>query len=167
MKRRLDLRLIVTSATLDADKFSGYFFNCKIFTIPGRTFLVETLYTKQPETDYLDAALITEIDHACQSLYERMKGLGKNVPELIILPVNIALPSEMQSRIFDLAPPGKEERLDSLVITPFPQASAKPRAGCAGHTGPGKCHNEMSPITIPEIQRINLGFTTLTMGLWE
>ncbi|ONI21648.1 hypothetical protein PRUPE_2G078300 [Prunus persica] len=39
VKRRPDLRLIVTSATLDAEKFSGYFFNCNIFTIPGRTFL--------------------------------------------------------------------------------------------------------------------------------
>nr|XP_010926652.1 probable pre-mRNA-splicing factor ATP-dependent RNA helicase DEAH5 isoform X2 [Elaeis guineensis] len=228
VKRRPDLRLIVTSATLDAEKFSGYFFNCNIFTIPGRTFPVEILYTKQPETDYLDAALITvlqihltepegdilvfltgqeEIDHACQCLYERMKGLGKNVPELIILPVYSALPSEMQSRIFEPAPPGKrkvvvatniaeasltidgiyyvvdpgfakqnvynpKQGIDSLVITPISQASAKQRAGRAGRTGPGKCYrlytesayrNEMSPTTIPEIQRINLGLTTLTM----
>ncbi|KAJ0097146.1 hypothetical protein Patl1_29044 [Pistacia atlantica] len=228
VKRRPDLRLIVTSATLDAEKFSGYFFNCNIFTIPGRTFPVEILYTKQPESDYLDASLITvlqihltepegdillfltgqeEIDFACQSLYERMKGLGKNVPELIILPVYSALPSEMQSRIFDPAPPGKrkvvvatniaeasltidgifyvidpgfakqnvynpKQGLDSLVITPISQASAKQRAGRAGRTGPGKCYrlytesayrNEMSPTSIPEIQRINLGFTTLTM----
>ncbi|KAI3447144.1 hypothetical protein Pfo_003809 [Paulownia fortunei] len=228
VKRRPDLRLIVTSATLDAEKFSGYFFNCNIFTIPGRTFPVEVLYTKQPESDYLDASLITvlqihltepegdillfltgqeEIDYACQCLYERMKGLGKNVPELIILPVYSALPSEMQSRIFEPAPPGKrkvvvatniaeasltidgifyvidpgfakqnvynpKQGLDSLVITPISQASAKQRAGRAGRTGPGKCyrlytesafHNEMSPTTIPEIQRINLGMTTLTM----
>ncbi|XWS17963.1 hypothetical protein CRYUN_Cryun32bG0001300 [Craigia yunnanensis] len=59
VKRRPDLRLIVTSATLDAVKFSGCFFNCNIFTIPGRTFPVEILYTKQPESDYLDASLIT------------------------------------------------------------------------------------------------------------
>lgn len=228
VKRRPDLRLIVTSATLDAEKFSGYFFNCNIFTIPGRTFPVEILYTKQPESDYLDASLITvlqihltepegdillfltgqeEIDFACQSLYERMKGLGKNVPELIILPVYSALPSEMQSRIFEPAPPGKrkvvvatniaeasltidgiyyvidpgfakqnvynpKQGLDSLVITPISQASAKQRAGRAGRTGPGKCYrlytesayrNEMSPTSIPEIQRINLGLTTLTM----
>ena len=126
LKRRLDLRLIVTSATLDAEKFSGYFFNCNIFTIPGKAFPVELLYTKQPMSDYLDEALITvleihlnepegdillfltgqeEIDSACQSLYERMKILGKNVPELIIHPVYSALPSEMQSRIFDPPPP--------------------------------------------------------------
>ena len=33
--------MIVTSATLDAEKFSSYFFDCPIFTIPGRTFPVE------------------------------------------------------------------------------------------------------------------------------
>ncbi|CAJ1850627.1 unnamed protein product [Sphenostylis stenocarpa] len=228
LKRRPELRLIVTSATLDAEKFSGYFFDCNIFTIPGRTFHVEILYAKQPESDYLDAALITvlqihltepegdillfltgqeEIDFACQSLYEKMKGLGKNVPELIILPVYSALPSEMQSRIFEPAPPGKRkvvvatniaeasltidgilyvvdpgfakqnvynprQGLDSLVITPISQASAKQRAGRAGRTGPGKCfrlytesayRNEMCPTTIPEIQRINLGTITLNM----
>lgn len=53
------MKLIVTSATLDAVKFSQYFFEAPIFTIPGRTFPVEVLYTKEPETDYLDASLIT------------------------------------------------------------------------------------------------------------
>ena len=47
-----------------------------------------------------------EIDTACEILYERMKSLSPEVPELIILPVYSALPSEMQTRIFDPAPPG-------------------------------------------------------------
>ena len=59
MKKRPELKLIVTSATLDAVKFSQYFFEAPIFTIPGRTFPVEVLYTKEAETDYLDASLIT------------------------------------------------------------------------------------------------------------
>lgn len=59
VKKRPDLKLIVTSATLDAVKFSTYFFEAPIFTIPGRTFPVEILYTKEAETDYLDAALVT------------------------------------------------------------------------------------------------------------
>ncbi|KAG9119199.1 DEAH-box ATP-dependent RNA helicase prp22 [Ceratobasidium sp. 392] len=126
-KRRPDLKIIVTSATLNAEKFSEYFFKCPIFTIPGRTYPVEILYTKEPESDYLDASLITimqihlseppgdillfltgqeEIDTACQILYERMKALGPQVPELLILPVYSALPSEMQSKIFEPAPPG-------------------------------------------------------------
>lgn len=130
VKRRPDLKILVTSATLDADKFSSYFNEAPIFTIPGRTFPVEVLYSKEPESDYLDAALVTvmeihlsepagdilvfltgqeEIDTACEVLYERMKALGPNVPELIILPVYSALPSEMQSRIFDPAPPGSRK----------------------------------------------------------
>ena len=130
LKRRLDLKVIVTSATLDADKFSEYFNKCPIFTIPGRTYPVEIMYSKEPESDYLDAALVTvmqihltephgdillfltgqeEIDTSCEILYERMKALGPNVPELIILPVYSALPSEMQSKIFDPAPPGSRK----------------------------------------------------------
>jgi ATP-dependent RNA helicase DHX8/PRP22 len=58
-KRRDDFRLIVTSATLDAEKFSNYFGDCKIFRIPGRTFPVEILYTKEAESDYMDASLTT------------------------------------------------------------------------------------------------------------
>uniref|UniRef100_A0A4W6G9W3 ATP-dependent RNA helicase DHX8 n=1 Tax=Lates calcarifer TaxID=8187 RepID=A0A4W6G9W3_LATCA len=130
IQKRKDMKLIVSSATLDAVKFSQYFFEAPIFTIPGRTFPVEILYTKEPETDYLDASLITvmqihlaeppgdilvfltgqeEIDTACEILYERMKSLGPDVPELIILPVYSALPSEMQTRIFDPAPPGSRK----------------------------------------------------------
>ncbi|GJX91829.1 probable pre-mRNA-splicing factor ATP-dependent RNA helicase DEAH5 [Tanacetum coccineum] len=171
-------------------------------------FVLRIIHLTEPEGDIL--VFLTgqeEIDHACQCLFERMKGLGKNVPELIILPVYSALPSEMQSRIFEPAPPGKrkvvvatniaeasltidgifyvidpgfakqnvynpKQGLDSLVITPISQASAKQRAGRAGRTGPGKCYrlytenafnNEMSPTSIPEIQRVNLGLTTLNL----
>lgn len=130
VKRRPDMKLLVTSATMDAVKFSTYFYEAPIFTIPGRMFPVEILYTKEPETDYLDASLITvmqihlteppgdvlvfltgqeEIDTACEILYERMKSLGPDVPELVILPVYSALPSEMQTRIFEPAPPGSRK----------------------------------------------------------
>lgn len=127
VQKREKLKLIVTSATLDAVKFSEYFFKAPIFTIPGRTFPVEILYTKEPETDYLDASLITvmqihlteppgdillfltgqeEIDTACEILFERMRTLGPEVPELVILPVYSSLPSEMQTKIFEPTPAG-------------------------------------------------------------
>ncbi len=47
-----------------------------------------------------------EIDTSCEILYERMKALGPKVPELIILPIYSALPSEVQSRVFEPTPPG-------------------------------------------------------------
>ena len=37
LARRKDFRLIVTSATLEVEKFSSYFFDAPIFSIPGRT----------------------------------------------------------------------------------------------------------------------------------
>jgi ATP-dependent RNA helicase DHX8/PRP22 len=66
LKKHPDLKVIVTSATLDAEKFSKYLYSCPIFTIPGRMYPVETVYTKEPETDYMDAALITvmQIHHS-------------------------------------------------------------------------------------------------------
>ncbi|CDJ53433.1 hypothetical protein EBH_0007440 [Eimeria brunetti] len=141
-RQRPDFKLIVTSATLDAEKFSNYFFNSSIFTIPGRTFPVEILYTKEPETDYVEAALITvlqihlceppgdillfltgqeEIDTTCQTLHERMQRLeSANPPPLIILPVYSALPSEVQTMIFDPAPPGCRK---CVVATNIAEAS--------------------------------------------
>lgn len=129
-KQNPNLKVIVTSATLDSNKFSRYFNNCPIITIPGRTFPVEVLYTKAPEMDYLAAALESviqihvsepagdilvfltgqeEIETSCEALHERMKLLGENIPELIILPVYSALPSEMQTRIFEPTPPGSRK----------------------------------------------------------
>lgn len=228
LQKRKDFKLIVTSATLDAEKFSKYFFDCPIFTIPGRTFPVEILYCKEPEQDYLEAALITvmqihlsepagdvlvfltgqeEIDTCAEILYSRMKALGDLAPELIILPVYGALPSEMQSRIFEPAPPGSRKciiatniaeasltidgifyvidpgfckqkvynpklGMDSLVVCPISMASARQRAGRAGRTGPGKCYRlytesayltEMTPSSIPEIQRTNLANVVLQL----
>ena len=141
LAKRKDLKLICTSATLDAEKYSTYFFECPIFTIPGRTFPVEVLYAKAPESDYLDAALITvmqihlteppgdvllfltgqeEIDAACQLMHDRMKQLGSQLPELIVLPVYSALPSEMQTRIFEPPPPGARK---VVVATNIAEAS--------------------------------------------
>lgn len=121
-----NLKIIVTSATLDSDKFSRYFDDCPIIKIPGRTYPVEVLYTREPEMDYLASALDSviqihvsepegdilvfltgqeEIETSCEALFERMKALGDSVPELIILPVYSALPSEIQSKIFEPTPP--------------------------------------------------------------
>ena len=55
--RRSDLKLIVTSATMDSDKFADFFGNVPVFTIPGRTFPVQCLYSKTNVEDYVDAAV--------------------------------------------------------------------------------------------------------------
>lgn len=49
-----------------------------------------------------------------------MKKLGDEAPELIILPVYSALPNEIQSRIFDRAPPGARK---CIIATNIAEAS--------------------------------------------
>ena len=45
LAQRKDLKLIVTSATLDAAKFAGYFRNCPVMSVPGRTYPVDVYHT--------------------------------------------------------------------------------------------------------------------------
>ncbi|TXG59618.1 hypothetical protein EZV62_014191 [Acer yangbiense] len=67
IKSRPDLKLIISSATLDAVKFSDYFDSAPIFKIPGRKYPVEIHYTTTPECDYIDAAIVTVLQiHATQ-----------------------------------------------------------------------------------------------------
>ena len=59
-RRRLSkkpLKLVIMSATLEADSFSKFFGGAPVVYSRGRKFPVETFYTEEPEDDYLDAAL--------------------------------------------------------------------------------------------------------------
>ena len=115
--KRPDLKIIVTSATLDADSFSLYF-NAPILHIKGRTFPVQVLYSKEPQSDYVDSALQTilqlhqnepngdilcfltgqeEIDYACDILNEKLKKLAP----CLVLPLYASLPNHLQSRVFE------------------------------------------------------------------
>jgi len=55
--RRKDLKLIVTSATMDSDKFATFFGNVPVFHIPGRTFPVEVFFSRNSVEDYVDGAV--------------------------------------------------------------------------------------------------------------
>ncbi len=66
---RDNFKLIISSATLDAEKFSKYFDDASIFMIPGRMYPVDIYYTKAPEADYVNAAMVTVLQiHISQPL---------------------------------------------------------------------------------------------------
>ncbi len=123
---RPDLKLLISSATMDCEKFSAFFDGAPIFRIPGRRYPVDIFYTKQPEADSLQAVVITvfqihitqalgdilvfltgqeEIEAAAEMLSERARTLGKKINELIVLPIYSNLPSDMQIKIFEPTPP--------------------------------------------------------------
>ncbi|CAA7388058.1 unnamed protein product [Spirodela intermedia] len=131
VSRRRDFKLIVTSATLNAEKFSNFFGSVPIFHIPGRTFPVNILYSQTPCEDYVEAAVkqaltihLTsppgdilifmtgqdEIEASCYALAERIQQLvsssSRAVPELSILPIYSQLPADLQAKIFQPAAAG-------------------------------------------------------------
>ncbi|KAL3687732.1 hypothetical protein R1sor_014041 [Riccia sorocarpa] len=121
------LKLVVMSATLDAQGFSEYFNGAKAVYIQGRQHPVQIMNTYTPEADYMDAALITtlqvhleeapgdilvfltgqeEIENMERLLTERAGFLPEGTPKILIAPIYAALPSEQQMRVFEPAPTG-------------------------------------------------------------
>ncbi|CAI9105870.1 OLC1v1004889C1 [Oldenlandia corymbosa var. corymbosa] len=126
-KRLSPLKLIIMSASLDARGFSEYFGGARAVHIQGRQYPVDLLYTLQPETDYVDAALITifqihleerdgdilvfltgqeEIESVERLIHERLRQLPEGNRKLLTCPIFSSLPSEKQNKVFRLAPPG-------------------------------------------------------------
>ncbi|MBW0530860.1 hypothetical protein O181_070575 [Austropuccinia psidii MF-1] len=122
---RPDFRLLISSATMNAAKFSEYFDDAPIFNIPGRMYPVDILYTPNPEANYLHAAVTTvfqihttqpkgdilvfftgqdEIEAAQENLEETARALGNKIGELVICPIYANLPTEMQAKIFEPTP---------------------------------------------------------------
>ena len=56
---RTDLKILISSATLDAQKFADFFDGAPIFNIPGRRYPVDVFYTESPESNYVTAVLST------------------------------------------------------------------------------------------------------------
>lgn len=52
-------QVIVMSATMDVDLFSEYFNKSPVLYLEGRQHPIQIYYTKQPQSDYLHAALVT------------------------------------------------------------------------------------------------------------
>lgn len=125
-KYRPDLRLLISSATMNAEKFSTFFGGAPIFNVPGRRFPVDIHYTTQPEANYIHAAITTvfqihtsqgagdilvfltgqdEIESMAENLTETCRKLGSRIKEMIICPIYANLPSELQQKIFEPTPP--------------------------------------------------------------
>ena len=124
LPKRPDLKVVITSATIDPKVFNEYFGgNCPIIKVPGRTYPVEIMWNplkseKSPlDKDYVSDCVnvacqlhereppgdilvfltsAAEIERACQSTADR---LGNNT---IVLPLHGKLPPEEQQKVFQV-----------------------------------------------------------------
>ncbi|KKA30444.1 hypothetical protein TD95_000623 [Thielaviopsis punctulata] len=126
LQRRRDIKLIVTSATMNSKRFSDFFGGAPEFIIPGRTFPVDVLFHRSPVEDYVDQAVHQvlsihvsmeagdilvfmtgqeDIEITCELIQKRLDALN-DPPKLSILPIYSQMPADLQAKIFDRAAPG-------------------------------------------------------------
>ncbi|XP_044286350.1 ATP-dependent RNA helicase DHX33 [Varanus komodoensis] len=125
---RAPLKVIVMSATMDVDLFSQYFNGAPVLYLEGRQHPIQIFYTKQPQSDYLQAALVTvfqihqeapasqdilvfltgqeEIEAMAKTCRDIAKHLPDGCPQMVVLPLYASLPYSQQLRVFQVAPKG-------------------------------------------------------------
>jgi pre-mRNA-splicing factor ATP-dependent RNA helicase DHX15/PRP43 len=122
LEKRAELRVLVMSATLEAEKFQEYWSDAPLLRVPGRMYPVETFFTMRPEKDYVEAAIDVcvlihsmegpgdillfltgeeEIETACAGIADRCAD-----ENLIVLPLYSSLPMKQQREVFPSAPEG-------------------------------------------------------------
>ncbi|GJR85259.1 probable pre-mRNA-splicing factor ATP-dependent RNA helicase DEAH4 [Tanacetum coccineum] len=60
--RSSNLKVLITSATLDGEKVSDFFSECPILNVPGKLFPVEILYSAEQPKSYIESSLRKAID---------------------------------------------------------------------------------------------------------
>ena len=148
MRRRPELRMIVSSATLQAEAFATYFARenglgglCKVVSIEGRAYPVDVLYLEDAAEDYVQKAVQTaynihtqelqgdvlvfmtgreEIDTAVQLLSDMTSTLHPNAQALQPLPLYAGLTTEQQMYVFE---PAAENTRKVVLATNIAEAS--------------------------------------------
>ncbi len=120
LKRRPDLKVVISSATIDAEKFSEYFNGAPIISVPGRVYPVEIIWHADDQciwdTQHM-VRLVTEtvlnIHSTCKegdilvflAGTDEISAVGRAIeekitPDIVILPAHGGMANEDQSRIF-------------------------------------------------------------------
>ena len=121
LPRRLDLKLIISSATLDVERFSAFFDRAPILSVPGRLYPIETRWRPAEEAE--DPDLPRQIANACDELIAEGPGdilvflpgerdirdatetlTGRRLPHTEIIPLMASLTAGEQQRAFKLSP---------------------------------------------------------------
>ena len=129
----IPLKVVIMSATMDVDHFSKYFNDAPVFYLEGRTYPIEKFYCSSPETDYVEAALVTvlqihrshpedgdilvfctgqeEINGLVSATQTACRSMPPGLMKLLPLPLHASLPPSEQLRVFDPSVPGVSRKV--------------------------------------------------------
>jgi ATP-dependent RNA helicase DHR2 len=134
---KLDFKVVIMSATLDAEKFSKFFDNAPILFIEGKMYPVERYYMNQPADDIIDAMVKSviqvnqgeqsgdilcflpgqeDIDKTVDILTNIALELPKEAPLIVPMPLYAALPPQQQMKIFSKLKPRQRKVILSTNI---------------------------------------------------
>eukprot|EP00301_Raphidiophrys_heterophryoidea_P011037 c1647_g1_i1.p1 GENE.c1647_g1_i1~~c1647_g1_i1.p1 ORF type:complete len:712 (+),score=146.60 c1647_g1_i1:58-2136(+) len=131
-RRRPDLKLVISSATVDCLRFQQFFaappnFNCAILTVHGRMFPVDVQFLVDSSGDYLRKAVETvveihtreeagdvlvfltgqeEIDACVTLLREREQDMIRDAMRIQVIPLHSSLSQDAQMAVFEPTPFG-------------------------------------------------------------
>lgn len=135
---KIPLKVLVMSATMDVDLFSEYFNKSPVLYLEGRQHPIQIYYTKQPQSDYLQAALVTIFQihqeappsqdilvfmtgqEEIEALARTCRDIAKHLPDgcgpMVVIPLYASLPPVQQLRVFQPAPKGSRKVIISTNI---------------------------------------------------
>ena len=117
LAKRKDLKVVVSSATLDAARFAAFFGDAPVVSVPGRLFPIEVRWRPPPEDDELDlprdiADAVRELPASGDILVflpgerdirETADRLAATQPSDDIIPLLASLPASEQQRAFRMS----------------------------------------------------------------
>lgn len=137
-QNKIPLKVFVMSATMDVDLFSQYFNKSPVLYLEGRQHPIQIYYTKQPQSDYLQAALVSIFQihqeappshdilvfmtgqEEIEALARTCRDISKHLPEtcvpMTVVPLYASLPPTQQLRVFHPAPKGSRKVILSTNI---------------------------------------------------
>ncbi|KZZ61363.1 hypothetical protein A3760_04505 [Oleiphilus sp. HI0122] len=91
LHKRKDLKVVITSATIDVERFSKHFGGAPVISVEGRTFPVEVKY--QPASDGDDASLPEQVQQAIEGIIQDERDKKWRIGDVLVF-----LPGEREIR---------------------------------------------------------------------
>jgi ATP-dependent helicase HrpA len=112
LPKRPELKLIITSATIDVDRFSSFFNDAPVFSVSGRSYPVDINYRPAVSGEEFDQSLSQQIADVIDEIFDEEKSRGWGIGDILVF-----LPGEREIR--DISKQLKEYNWRDTEVLPL------------------------------------------------